>query len=341
MNRYFISLVVWAFSQVGWSTSIELGVLPGLRYDIKQFVVRPSSELHIRFKNSDTMQHNLVITQPGKRQEVVDLALRLGANGPARHFVPDTPLVLQATRVIAMNQQAELKFKTPVEEGDYPFVCTFPGHGSFMHGIMKVSARAPRKIDRHRPELVADGKSWTPTSRPRIVRTWVPHASPAAIVVNLPGGQHYTWDAGVGHLRAVWRKGGGLDYASQRRHVESNGKPVVAYTQKPYYLEGRDFPFRLNDKLSEVDFKGYRLDKDGYPTFRCKVGQHLISEKIRTTSDGLGVERYFEIEPPVALTFMRPGAYTEQVTASKGIWEGDLLHLSAPESAAFRITIHE
>ncbi|MDZ7935461.1 MAG: hypothetical protein U5M51_10985 [Emticicia sp.] len=30
-----------------------------------------------------------------------------------------------------------MKFTAPTQTGDYPFVCTFPGHWSIMNGVKK------------------------------------------------------------------------------------------------------------------------------------------------------------------------------------------------------------
>ena len=35
----------------------------------------------------------------------------------------------------------ELKFKAPAEEGVYPYVCTFTGHGVVMYGAMYVTTK--------------------------------------------------------------------------------------------------------------------------------------------------------------------------------------------------------
>jgi azurin len=32
-----------------------------------------------------------------------------------------------------------LEFQAPTEPGDYPFVCTFPGHHLLMRGVVKVA----------------------------------------------------------------------------------------------------------------------------------------------------------------------------------------------------------
>ncbi len=37
-------------------------------------------------------------------------------------------------------QRATLRFTAPTEPGEYPFICTFPGHWRIMQGVMKVVA---------------------------------------------------------------------------------------------------------------------------------------------------------------------------------------------------------
>jgi azurin len=55
-----------------------------------------------------------------------------------KHFVPDSPDVLHATPLINHEEIARLRFTAPTSAGDYPFVCTFPGHWRTMNGVMEV-----------------------------------------------------------------------------------------------------------------------------------------------------------------------------------------------------------
>jgi uncharacterized cupredoxin-like copper-binding protein len=318
---------------------LELGVLPGLQYDIKQFVVRPGEVVAIHFNNNDGMQHNLVFGTPGSRQQILLQAIALGADGPARNYIPDSPLVLHSTPVIAMNEDARLKFRAPESPGDYPFVCTFPGHGFLMHGIMKVDADLPQTVERNSQQLM--DKAAGAITRPVVVRAFLPHSSPAAIAVALPGGQHYIWDAGTVHLRAVWSEGGWLDYGTLRRHLESNGKPVVQFPQHPHYLEGPAFPFELDGSRPTSDFKGYRLI-DGYPEFRYTFSGVDVRESIRLADIGKGIVRSFYMKHLTQpIRFYRPTGTADRVTCSAGQWEGDVLRLSPEEAASFTITILE
>ena len=46
--------------------------------------------------------------------------------------------MLQATRLLNWAETERLSFTAPKEPGEYPFVCTFPGHWVRMYGVMLV-----------------------------------------------------------------------------------------------------------------------------------------------------------------------------------------------------------
>ena len=53
-------------------------------------------------------------------------------------FVPNTPLVLHATRLLQSGDTERLGFSAPAAPGEYIYVCTFPGHWLRMYGVMLV-----------------------------------------------------------------------------------------------------------------------------------------------------------------------------------------------------------
>ena len=111
-----------------------------MKYDLKTFTVQAGKPVRIVFSNPDFMQHNLVITMPGTMETVGKAADKLAsaANGAAMHYVPDVPEVLFYTPLVNPQATATLEFVAPKKPGDYPYVCTFPGHWSIMNGVMKV-----------------------------------------------------------------------------------------------------------------------------------------------------------------------------------------------------------
>jgi azurin len=62
-----------------------------------------------------------------------------GPDGQAQQYVPAIPEVLFATTLVDPGQTLTVQFKVPDEPGDYPYVCTFPGHWRVMNGIMHVT----------------------------------------------------------------------------------------------------------------------------------------------------------------------------------------------------------
>ncbi|MDO8993642.1 MAG: plastocyanin/azurin family copper-binding protein, partial [Daejeonella sp.] len=88
--------------------------------------------------NQGLMPHNLLITKPGTADDVALKAIELGDKGMLKNYVPDGDMVLYATKLLMGGGKETIKFTAPTAAGDYPFVCTFPGHSFTMRGIMKV-----------------------------------------------------------------------------------------------------------------------------------------------------------------------------------------------------------
>ncbi len=130
-------------SSNGTAQVIKIKVIKNeMKYDLKSFTVEAGKPVEIIFENPDFMQHNLVITQMGSLETVGKAADKLAADpkGADKQYVPDIPEVLFSTKLVNPQQTVKLNFIAPAKEGDYPFVCTFPGHWSLMNGTMKVVA---------------------------------------------------------------------------------------------------------------------------------------------------------------------------------------------------------
>ena len=112
-----------------------------MRYDKKEFTVTAGKTIEIVLENTDAMQHNLVIGKP-KSMEIIGAAadkLITAKDGADKGYVPSVPQIIAATPLVNPDQTYRLKFIAPTTPGDYPFVCTFPGHWRIMNGVMKVT----------------------------------------------------------------------------------------------------------------------------------------------------------------------------------------------------------
>ena len=111
-----------------------------MQFDLNWFVVQAGKPVQIVLTNLDAMPHNLVVGQPGSLQEIGPKggAMPPPADPEAKAYVPDTPLVLQSTRLVNAGDAVRLNFTAPAKPGQYIYVCTFPGHWVRMYGVMLV-----------------------------------------------------------------------------------------------------------------------------------------------------------------------------------------------------------
>lgn len=129
--------------------------------------------------------------------------------------------------------------------------------------------------------------------RPQVQRIFLPDASPAAIAVALPGDLSFCFDAGECRLRYVWQ-GGFLEGAP---YWKSNGSALAKLDGKVIYKEP-EFPLATSAKSKNpvLKFLGYRVGKDGIPTFRYSRDGVVWQETITALSGGGGIERTFQVE---------------------------------------------
>jgi azurin len=113
-----------------------------MRYDTPRIVVETDKPFEIIVENADFMPHNLVIVKPGARERVGATAASFRPDhldSEGRAYVPETPDVLAATRLLESGQTASLRLRAPRIAGDYEYVCTFPGHHQVMWGWLIVT----------------------------------------------------------------------------------------------------------------------------------------------------------------------------------------------------------
>lgn len=118
--------------------SIVIATKPGLVFDTKEITVKAGARLKLTFNNPDDMQHNLLIIKPGTADEIAQQAIDLGLQGPAKGYIPDSNNVLFHTNLLQPHTSDVIYLEAPAQPGNYVYICTYPGHGSTMRGILKV-----------------------------------------------------------------------------------------------------------------------------------------------------------------------------------------------------------
>jgi azurin len=116
-----------------------------MKYDKISFDVPAGKPVEIVFNNPDFMQHNVVIGAMGSMKIIGAAADAIASDpkGAEMNYVPRIPEVLFSTRLVNPQETITLSFIAPDKPGEYPFVCTFPGHWSVMNGVMKVMGPKP------------------------------------------------------------------------------------------------------------------------------------------------------------------------------------------------------
>jgi azurin len=120
---------------------ISIGAIPEqMLFDVRWFVVEAGKPVEVMLTNPDAMPHNLVIGQPGSVSAIGTAAATMPAptDLSGRAYVPDSPLVLHATRLLQRDESDTIQFTAPAKPGEYNFVCSFPGHWVRMYGVMLV-----------------------------------------------------------------------------------------------------------------------------------------------------------------------------------------------------------
>jgi azurin len=116
-----------------------------MKFDRTRFTMAAGETVVIELVNKDEMPHNLVVGKEGALETVSLAAEKMVAlpDAFAKNFVPATPEVLFAIRLLNPGETLQVRFTAPQQTGNYPFVCTFPGHWRTMNGIIEVRPPAP------------------------------------------------------------------------------------------------------------------------------------------------------------------------------------------------------
>ncbi len=109
-------------------------------YDRTVIYVEAGKPVEIVFENIDVMPHNLLVVTPGALEKVgmAGELMQTEADAYQKGFVPDMKQVLYHTRLLQPRESQRLKFIAPAEVGEYPYLCTFPGHWRRMNGVLHV-----------------------------------------------------------------------------------------------------------------------------------------------------------------------------------------------------------
>jgi uncharacterized cupredoxin-like copper-binding protein len=117
---------------------IVLGTKPGLKFDVTAISVKPGAKVKLVFNNNDDMLHNFVLGRPGTANKIGEASLKLGLAGEKQNYVPVMTEVMYHTVLLHPKESDAIYFTAPDKPGQYPYLCTYPGHYLVMRGVLKV-----------------------------------------------------------------------------------------------------------------------------------------------------------------------------------------------------------
>jgi azurin len=126
----------------GFEITIKPAGAAGMEFDTKAFTVKAGQKVKVTFENTHPIPqpHNIVFGKPGTKDKVMMAAMAMASSPDAvtKGYIPQGTDVLFHTKLLQPTQSEVLEFTAPAEAGQYPYLCTFPGHGMLMNGIMTV-----------------------------------------------------------------------------------------------------------------------------------------------------------------------------------------------------------
>ena len=117
-----------------------------LGYDKTDLTVKAGQKVKLTLNNTGSIApqpHNFLLIKPGKDQAVGAQANAMMTDpaAMAKSYIPEASKddILAHTKLVMPNGSETIEFTAPAEAGDYPYMCTFPGHWLLMKGVMHVT----------------------------------------------------------------------------------------------------------------------------------------------------------------------------------------------------------
>ncbi|NDV61106.1 azurin [Puniceicoccales bacterium CK1056] len=115
-----------------------------MKFNKESFTVGSGDTVQLTLKNVGTMPkfsmgHNVVILEKGSSgKEFAEAAM----NSAASDYIPATKTgeIVAHTKLLGGGEEDTIVFVAPSSKGEYPFICSFPGHFQVsMKGVMHVN----------------------------------------------------------------------------------------------------------------------------------------------------------------------------------------------------------
>lgn len=114
-----------------------------MKFNITTIEAAPGEALRVELRNigrmpKQSMAHNFVLLQPMADSELN--AIGIAASMAAPTYLPKdmSKVLAHSTKVLGPGESETIDFTAPTTPGEYPYLCTFPGHFATMRGKLIV-----------------------------------------------------------------------------------------------------------------------------------------------------------------------------------------------------------
>lgn len=115
-----------------------------LSYEKSDLTCKAGAKVKVTFNNNGgavPQPHNFVLCKIGTDAKVMAAAMTMltDPKGMEKSYVPQSSDIIAFTKFAQPGQMESVEFTAPMDPGDYPFFCTFPGHSALMKGVLKIT----------------------------------------------------------------------------------------------------------------------------------------------------------------------------------------------------------
>lgn len=115
----------------GKAVTLNISASDQMKYDKSELSVPAGSKVTVILENKGAaLQHNWVLTQPGKSASVATEGMSAGLS---QNYVKKGASVIANTKIANPKKKVQVTFDAP-KKGTYDYLCTFPGHNAMMKG---------------------------------------------------------------------------------------------------------------------------------------------------------------------------------------------------------------
>lgn len=124
---------------------LTIGSTDTMQYTVRAFTVEAGQEVELTLVHEgslpvEVMGHNVVILPMGEDYVAFSREVMSEGGSVDNDYLPEglQDGLVAYTQLIGGGESDTITFTAPEEPGEYPFLCTFPGHFGVMNGIMTV-----------------------------------------------------------------------------------------------------------------------------------------------------------------------------------------------------------